>query len=154
MGENLDLPDRDGVRTPMQWDDSANAGFSSGKPYSELVKGDLDYHHVNVAGQLADKESLFHSIQHMIAVRKETTVLGRGNITWLETDNPSVAAYVREYAGESLLILDNLSSSVQTIRLPVEHHRTHVDLLRGGTLAIRETTSLQPFTFLWLQKQR
>jgi maltose alpha-D-glucosyltransferase/alpha-amylase len=154
MGDNLDLPDRDCVRTPMQWDDSPNAGFSSGRPFTELVKGELDYHHVNVAGQLTDRESLFHSIQHMIAVRKETTVLGRGNLTWLETNNPSVAAYVRQYADDSLLILNNLTSSVQTIRLPVEHHRSHVDLLRGVTLAITETTSLQPFSFLWLQEQR
>lgn len=154
MGDNLDLPDRNGVRTPMQWDDSPNAGFSSGKPYSELVKGELDYHHVNVTGQLADKASLFHSIQHMIAVRKKTSVFGRGNIIWLESNNPSVAAYVREYADDSLLILNNLSSSVQTIRLPVEHHGTHVDLLGGATLAVRETTPLQPFSFLWLQRQR
>jgi len=154
MGDNLDLPDRDGVRTPMQWDDSPNAGFSSGNPYSELVGGELDYHHVNVAGQLADKASLFHSIQHMIAVRKKTSVFGRGNITWLESNNPSVSAYVREYADDSLLILNNLSSSVQTIRLPVEHHGTYVDLLGGATLAVRETTPHQPFSFLWLQKQR
>src|SRR3989304_6227563 len=98
---------------------------------------------VNVAGQLADKASLFHSIQHMIAVRKKTSVFGRGNITWLESNNPSVSAYVREYADDSLLILNNLSSSVQTIRLPVEHHGTYVDLLGGATLAVRETTPLQ-----------
>jgi maltose alpha-D-glucosyltransferase/alpha-amylase len=154
MGDNLDLPDRNGVRTPMQWEDAPNAAFSSSKPYAELVKGEADFHHVNVAGQLADKGSLFHSIRHMIAARKENTVLARGNIRWLETNNPSVAAYVRQDADDSLLILNNLSSSVEAVRLPVEHHGTHVDLLGGGTLAIGEDTSLRPYSFLWLQRRR
>jgi maltose alpha-D-glucosyltransferase/alpha-amylase len=152
MGDNLDLFDRNGVRTPMQWDDSPNAGFSTGKPYTEFVTGELDYHHVNVASQMADKDSLFHSLQHMIAVRKQYTVFGHGNMTWLEINNPSVAAYIRQYTDDSLLILSNLSSSVQTIKLPGEYHGTYIDLLEGITLVINEKTSLQPFSFLWLQE--
>jgi len=154
MGENLDLPDRNGLRTPMQWDDSRNAGFSSGEPSTAFVEGELGYHHVNVARQLADEESLLHAVRHMIAVRKAKAALGLGNITWLETGHPSVAAYVRQYKDDSLLILNNLSSSVQRIGLPVEHHGAHMDLLGGGQLAIKEHVSLPPFSFLWLQKQR
>jgi maltose alpha-D-glucosyltransferase/alpha-amylase len=154
MGENLDLPDRNGMRTPMQWDDSRNAGFSSGEPSTAFVEGELDYHRVNVARQLADKESLLHSIRHMIAVRKANGAFGRGNIDWLETGNPTVAAYVRQYEDDSLLILNNLSSSVQTLGLPVELHGAHADLLGGVPLAIKEHVSLPPLSFLWLQKQR
>lgn len=153
MGDNLDLPDRNGVRTPMQWDDSPNAGFSSGKPYSELVKGELDYRHVNVASQLADKDSLFHSIRQMIVARKEHTALGRGNMIWLETSNPFVAAYIRQYADDSLLILNNLSSSIQVIKLPVEYHGTYIDLLGGVAFAVKGNISLPPLSFLWLLEQ-
>src|SRR5258706_12341761 len=71
MGDNLDLPDRNGVRTPMQWDSSPNAGFSTGKPFSYFVQGELGYQHINVASQINDPGSLFHSIKKMIAIRKK-----------------------------------------------------------------------------------
>jgi maltose alpha-D-glucosyltransferase/alpha-amylase len=154
MGDNLDLPDRNGVRTPMQWDDAPNAGFSSARPYSDLVQGELDFRHVNVAHQLADPGSLLHSIQHMIAVRKENPVLGRGRLTWLETDNPSIAAFLRHDADDSLLILNNLSSSVQTFALPRVQHRTYVDLLGGGNVPVGGASSLKPYSFLWLRDRR
>lgn len=154
MGDNIDLPDRNGVRTPMQWDNSQNAGFSTGEPYTEFVKGELDYHHINVASQLVDKDSLFHSIHKMIAVRKEHTVFSQGNIIWLETNNPAIAAYLRQFKDVSRLILSNLSSSVQAIKLPKEYHGTYIDLLGETTLAINANTILQPYSFLWLQEQK
>jgi maltose alpha-D-glucosyltransferase/alpha-amylase len=153
MGDNLDLPDRNGLRTPMQWDDSPNAGFSTGRPYAEFARGGPGEQPVHVAGQLADKASLLHSIRHMIQVRKQHAALGRGELAWLEPDNPSVAAYVRRYAGEALLILANLSPSAQTLHLPPEQRGTYVDLLGGVRLAIEAEISLQPFSFLWLEKQ-
>jgi uridine kinase len=73
MGDNLKLFDRNGLRTPMQWDSSANAGFTSGIPYTELVEGDLAFQHINVAAQLRDPRSLFHTLRKMIALRKGLT---------------------------------------------------------------------------------
>ena len=97
---------------------------------------------------------MFHFIQRMIAVRKENPVLGRGDIRWVEIGNPAVAAYVRQELDDFVLILSNLSSSVQTIKLPAEHQGTHADLLGGGALAIGEATALHPYSFLWLREQR
>src|SRR5215510_3192872 len=120
MGDNLELPDRNGVRTPMQWDDSTDAGFTTGKPFTEMVKGELDYHRINVAHQLADENSLFHSISRMIEIRKGHHVFGRGAMEWVQTDNPSFAIYSRTYQDETLLVINNLSGSVQTTSLPSE----------------------------------
>src|SRR5204863_2750955 len=131
MGDNLDLPDRNGVRTPMQWDDSPKAGFTTGTPYTEFVKGELDYHHVNVEKQLADKNSLFHANSKMIQVRKQHHAFGRGTMQWIETDNPAVVAYIRAYKDERLLIFHSLSSASQTVTLTTDGRKTAVDLLTG-----------------------
>jgi maltose alpha-D-glucosyltransferase/alpha-amylase len=154
MGDNLDLPDRNGVRTPMQWDDSPNAGFSTTNPVVKLVEGGLDHHHVNVAGQLAEKESLFHFIQRMIAVRKEHAALFAGSMTWLTTKNPSVAGYIRQYENESALILHNLSSIGQTLELPIEYRRTCVELLADVAHQAGRFASLPPFSYVWLQARK
>ena len=154
MGDNIDLPDRNGVRTPMQWDDSTNAGFSTGRPYMEFVKGALDYHHINVASQINDPDSLFRSIRRMIAIRKEHPAFGNGGLEWVETGNPSVAVYIRQYEDDILLIINNLSSSNQAIELPVEHQKIHNDLLAGDTLMLRGKISLQPHSHLWLELQK
>ena len=84
MGDNIDLPDRNGVRTPMQWDDSPNAGFSNGKPFSEFVKGELGHQFVNVANQVNDPDSLFRSIKRMIAIRKKHAAFGCSSMEWIE----------------------------------------------------------------------
>ena len=150
MGDNIWLEDRNGVRTPMQWDDSPNAGFTTGMPFAPLIEGDLDFHHINVARQIRDKTSLFHSIRHMMAIRKQYDVFGRGNLEWVMIDNPSIAAYTRKYQDESLLILHNLSGSTQTIELPAEYQVEYVDLLTKSEHHIAPTITLGPHAFLWL----
>ncbi|MBK9780022.1 MAG: maltose alpha-D-glucosyltransferase [Anaerolineales bacterium] len=70
MGDNLNLPDRNGVRTPMQWDDSLHAGFTTGTPFTEMVQGNYHYLKVNVADQMKSQHSLLRTVQRMIAIRK------------------------------------------------------------------------------------
>jgi len=153
MGDNLDLPDRNGVRTPMQWDDSANAGFTTGKPFTEFVKGELDYQHINVASQLADKNSLFHSISRMINIRKQHHAFGRGSMEWVITDNPSFAVYTRRYQSETLLIINNLSDTSQVISLPSEHHTDHIELISNTEQPIGPSFTLSPYEHLWLKRK-
>ena len=154
MGDNIDLFDRNGVRTPMQWDDSANAGFTTSKPFAEVITGDLGYERVNVASQLADKNSLFHAIKKMIKLRKQYRAFGRGTMEWVETGNAAVATYTRKYANadESLLILNNLSSSPQTINLPSEFHGEAIDLLSENHFQLESSVVLQPYAYLWLKQ--
>ena len=151
MGDNLDLPDRNGVRTPMQWDASLNGGFTTGKPFTELVKGERSYQHINVASQIVDKDSLFHSISRMVNIRKQHHAFGRGSMEWVETDNPAFAVYTRKYQGETLLIINNLSDSAQALLLPAEYHANCVDLISNAAENIDATLTLQPYAHLWLK---
>jgi maltose alpha-D-glucosyltransferase/alpha-amylase len=152
MGDNIDLPDRNGVRTPMQWDGSPNGGFTTGQPFTEFVKGELDYQHLNVASQLADENSLFHAISKMIRVRKQHHVFGRGSMEWVITDNPSVAVYTRKHQGETVLVINNLGASSQTVTLSPEYQAVYIDLLTNGEQTIDSKITLQPYGYLWLKR--
>jgi maltose alpha-D-glucosyltransferase/alpha-amylase len=154
MGDNLDLFDRNGVRTPMQWDNSPNAGFSKGTPFSEFAheRGDLGYEHINVASQINNPDSFFRSVKRMIATRKAHPAFGGSGMEWLETGNPAVAVYIREHDGDIILILNNLSESAETVNIPAEFQKTYLDLFAGHNTTLTEKLTLQSHSYLWLQK--
>jgi maltose alpha-D-glucosyltransferase/alpha-amylase len=103
MGDNIWLPDRDASRTPMQWTPDRNAGFSTsdpGKLYLPVVQSLVyNYTLVNVESQLAQSRSLLHWVRNVIHVRKAHPTFGLGTMRVLPTNNESVLAFVREYAG-------------------------------------------------------
>ena len=153
MGDNLDLPDRNGVRTPMQWDASPNAGFATGIPFTELVKGEQSYQHINVASQMVDKDSLFHAIRRMVNIRKQHHTFGRGSMEWVVTDNPAFAVYTRSYRDETLLIINNLSGSTETISLPSAYHADYLELISNTQQSVSSALTLQPYAHLWLKRK-
>jgi maltose alpha-D-glucosyltransferase/alpha-amylase len=116
-----------------------------------MVKGARSYQHINVASQMVDKDSLFHSISRMVNIRKQHHTFGRGSMEWVETDNPAFAVYTRKYQGETLLIINNLSDSAQTISLPAEYHANYVDLISNNTQHIDSTLTFQPYAYRWLK---
>jgi maltose alpha-D-glucosyltransferase/alpha-amylase len=126
MGDNIWLKDRDGVRTPMQWNEGRNAGFSdAAETYSPVVSiPPYDAEHVNVTDQQADLASLYYMTKNMIAVRKTHRAFGWGDFKWAQTSHPKqVATYFRSYEGEMLLILNNLSGETQDVwvKIPKKH---------------------------------
>ncbi len=138
MGDNIWLEDRDGVRTPMQWDDGPNAGFSTA---SELYAPVIDdpvygYQRVNVAAQQADPDSLLNWTRHVIRVRKAHPVFGRGDFRFLLPENPAVLAYLRTYKHETVLVIANLSAAPQQVLLDLHSFdgTTPLDLLTGERL--------------------
>jgi len=151
MGDNIELFDRNGVRTPMQWDDSPNAGFTNGVPFAPVIEGDRGFQRINVASQVGDSTSLFHAVRHMVAMRKEHQVFGRGDMAWVTTDNPSIAAYTRKYQDETLLIINNLSGTSQTVDLPAKDQGIYVDLITNTGYKVAPTVMLEPYDFLWLK---
>ncbi len=117
MGNNVYLGDRNGVRTPMQWNPDRNAGFSranSQQLYLPVII-DPEYHYesINVETQLQNPSSLLCWMKRFIALRKRYKAFGRGTTEFLHPDNRKVMAFVRRYQDECLLIVANLSRYVQ-----------------------------------------
>jgi oligo-1,6-glucosidase len=103
---------RDNGRTPMQWDSSMNAGFSSGHPW---LKVSSNYKFVNVAAEENDPNSCLNYFRKMAGLRKENKALIYGKYTLLDKANPDVYAYTRELNGEKLLVLLNFHNKTATV---------------------------------------
>lgn len=161
MGDNIWLDDRDGVRTPMQWDDSPGAGFSNAPPeqfYAPLIDDETyGYEEVNVDAQRRAANSLLNRSRRMIQVRKNYLVFGRGGMRLVDAQPQSVLAYLRTSVNETMLVLNNLSSEPQEVTLRLlEHEGTApVDVLTGKRLPQLSTSpytlTLEPYGFHWLR---
>ncbi len=121
MGDNIFLGDRNGVRTPMQWNSDRNAGFSralAAQLYSPIITDPVyGYQSVNVEAQEMMQTSLLHWMRRMIKIRKRYPVFGRGDITFLYPANRKILAYIRSYDSQMVLVVNNLSRFVQPVEL-------------------------------------
>ncbi len=117
MGDNYYLGDRNGVRTPMQWSSDRNGGFSRADParlYSPAIMDPVyGFQSINVEAQERTPTSLLNWIKRLIRVRKKYPAFGRGSLEFLGGGNPKVLTYIRQYEGQTLLIVLNLSRFVQ-----------------------------------------
>jgi maltose alpha-D-glucosyltransferase/alpha-amylase len=152
MGDDIRLEDRDGLRTPMQWENVVNAGFSDA-PADKLwapVISDAIYgpEKVSVTSQMGDPLSLFNQIRHMIAVRKSYTAFGQGDFKWIDLGNQGVVAYRRHYQDERFVVLNNLGSQRLNLSLP-ENPNGYLNVLDGITVT-QQNITLEPFQFMWL----
>jgi maltose alpha-D-glucosyltransferase/alpha-amylase len=161
MGDNIWLEDRDGVRTPMQWNDGPNAGFSSA-PKEQLTDPVIEdkvygYKRINVRAQEVDPDSLLNWTRRVLRERRRHLAFGRGDLLLLPSENRSILAYVRTYAGETLLVVHNLSSEPQDAALDLSAYagKCPVDLLTKeerprvgqGAYSIR----LEAYGYHWLK---
>ncbi|MES2704889.1 MAG: maltose alpha-D-glucosyltransferase [Bacteroidota bacterium] len=126
MGDNYYLGDRDGVRTPMQWSADRNAGFSEANPQQLYLPVILDplYHYQSVNTELQKKNtsSLLWSMKRMIEVRKKYLAFGRGDMKFINCENPKVFAFTRSYKDEVILVLVNLSRFSQPAELDLSDY--------------------------------
>jgi maltose alpha-D-glucosyltransferase/alpha-amylase len=120
MTDRLDLDDRYGLRTAMQWDDSPSGGFSSGADVSVPLNDDavLGFRTLNVSAALADAGSLLRRVTAMLRVRQQRAVFGRGTCAFISAKTARVIAFLREYEGEAVLVVANLAASSQAIEAP------------------------------------
>lgn len=113
MGDDIWLFDRNGVRTPMQWNDRQNAGFSEADPkdlYTPVIdKPPYSPAQVNVSKQQKDPDSHYHFMKKLIQIRKQNDVFGNGDFHWVLFEDKAIAAYTRSWNNETVLILNNLS---------------------------------------------
>ncbi len=127
MGDNYYLGDRDGVRTPMQWDPGLNAGFSEALParlyLPVIIDPEFNYEAINVENQQLNPSSLLWWMKRIIAIRKRFGAFGRGKIEFLQPENHKVMAFVRTYRDERVLVVSNLSHSSQVAELDLKDHR-------------------------------
>jgi len=161
MGDNIYLGDRNGVRTPMQWTPDRNGGFSRADPaklYAPMIMDPVyGYEAVNVEAQSRSLSSLLSATKRLISVRKSTLAFGRGSMTFIRPANRAVLAYVREYKGEVILCVANLSRSAQATELDLSAWKGRVPLeMLGRTRfpAIGELpymVTLAPYGFYWFE---
>lgn len=161
MGEDLSLPGREAVRTPMQWSDAPNGGFSTAAP-SSLIRpvvdeGEFGYERVNVADQWDDPESLLGFVRRLIGTRKTCPEVGTADPIVLETGAESVFAHRYDADGETVVLVHNLGSEPRSVRIELGEERSPVGLLgdaavedRGGTW----TVDLPRYDYRWLRAAR
>jgi maltose alpha-D-glucosyltransferase/alpha-amylase len=159
MGDNVYLGDRDGVRTPMQWNGDRNGGFSRADfaqlylpPLMDPIYG---YQACNVAAQRRSESSLLHWLRRFIAVRKRWPIFGEGSFEALDAANPSVFAFLRTLDDHVVLCVNNLSRFAQPVELDLRRFdgMTPVEMLgrvhfpRIGELPYLLT--MAPHGFYW-----
>lgn len=113
----LDVHSRDNSRTPMQWDDSINAGFTTGTPWIQTAD---NYTEINVKNSLEDKDSIFYYYQKLIQLRKNYDVIAYGDIKPLLREDKRVFVYERNYKGQKLIVICNFYPTTYEIELPYD----------------------------------
>jgi maltose alpha-D-glucosyltransferase/alpha-amylase len=167
MGDNIYLGDRDGVRTPMQWNPDRNGGFSTADfaqlylpPLMDPVYG---FQAVNVEAERRDSASFLNWLRHIIHVRQQHSIFGLGGFEILEVSTPSVFAYLRTpYEGADpsvrpVLCVNNFSGAAQPAELFLSHlaGSVPVELLGGVAFPpigeLPYFVTLPPYEFLWFE---
>jgi maltose alpha-D-glucosyltransferase/alpha-amylase len=161
MGDNIYLGDRNGVRTPMQWNADRNAGFSRATPAKLFNPVVMDavygYATINVEAQQGDPSSLLSWMRNMIALRKIFRVFGRGAIEFLEPANRKVLAYLRRAENEQILCVANLSRFAQPVALDLAEFEGSKPVEMLGYVEFPEIgkqpypLSLGAYEFLWFE---
>ncbi len=161
MGDDVSLPDRAGVRTPMQWSADRNAGFSRAEPdklYSRPISDPVyGYQAVNAEAQRADPSSLLHWVRNLVALRKLFPVFGRGSMEVLPLASHKVLAYVRRLGGEVVLCVVNLSRVPQPAELDLSAFEGHVPVEMFGYTEFPRIgrtpypLTLGPYGFFWFE---
>jgi maltose alpha-D-glucosyltransferase/alpha-amylase len=164
MGDNVHLGDRNGVRTPMQWSADRNAGFSRAEPerlYSPVIADPIyGYQVVNVQAQLRTPSSPLAWMRRLVAARKQTRCFGRGSLRFLTPANTRVLAHLREYEGETILVVHNLAGSAEAVELDLAAFRGAIprEMLGGSRFpAVTDrpyVLTLAPYGAYWLRLDR
>lgn len=112
--KSINTKGRDNARTPIQWDSSANAGFTTSEPWIHV---NPNYKDINVEAALKDPESIFYTYKKLIQLRKDHPLIVWGKFKLLLPDHPTIFAYERSYQGETWLVVANFSNSETSLQL-------------------------------------
>jgi maltose alpha-D-glucosyltransferase / alpha-amylase len=164
MGDNVYLGDRNGVRTPMQWNAGWNGGFSTTDPerlYSPLISNAVyGYQAINVLSQQRSEHSLLSWMRRIVRLRKSSSVFGRGTLEFLNPENHRVLAYIRQWGNQRILVVNNLSSSAQAAELDLRqlHGFIPIEMFGGNPFPrigdMPYLLTLGPYQFYWFRLRR
>ena len=131
---------RDNARTPMQWDDSANAGFTTGRPW---IKVNDNYKDINAKSQVDDPDSIFNCYRRLIELRKEYPVFVDGEYRLLLEDDESIFAYERKNADQTLLVVCNFFG--ETVDMPLAEECQGMEVLISNYGDADDAGVLRPY---------
>lgn len=135
---------RDNSRTPMHWDKSTNAGFTTGTPWLKIK----DQEKINVADEL-DHGEIFSYYQKLIYLRKHYPLIASGTYRPLDLNHPQVFAYCREYQGQTLLVVNNFAAKTITYQLPENYQEKKAEVLinnyQQNLQSVPAALTLQPY---------
>jgi maltose alpha-D-glucosyltransferase/alpha-amylase len=159
MGDDLQLPERNCARTPMQWSNEPHGGFTkSEKPVLPVITGGpYGFEHVNVAQQRRDPNSFLNWTERIIRMRKEVPEIGWGDFALLDAGTPEVLALRYDWRNNSVLFLHNFAGTPLEVRLTAGSAGSDADLLvnvlsdnhsRAGNDG-KHTILLEPYGYRW-----
>ena len=119
------MENRDNARTPMQWNNSINGGFTTGKPWFHV---NPNYTEINVKQQLNDKFSILSYYKALIQLKKSDLIYTYGKFNMVDAENEQIFAYTRSFKNNTVLIVANLTNEVSELNLPFELDISSVDI--------------------------
>lgn len=142
MMKFLNYKSRDNARTPMQWDDSPNGGFTTGTPWIEV---NPNYRQINAAEQVARPDSVFHFYQKLIALRHSYEIIVYGDYQLLWPEDEQVYAYTRNWEGRKLLTVCNLTGKEANAAIPAEFLGGKMLISNMNDTILTENMTLRPW---------
>lgn len=144
MFDYISYKGRDNARTPMQWDDSENAGFTTGTPW---IPVNPNYKEINAKEQMGRKNSVFHYYKKLIALRKQYEIIVYGKYELLLPDSEEIYAYTRTLGDERLLVVCNFTKNEVAYDVPEEFSRAQGNVLINNYARTQLTSNiiLQPY---------
>ena len=148
MMRYIRLRGRDNARTPMQWDDSANAGFTTGTPW---IMVNPNYTEINAKTEMEDPDSVFRYYQKIIGLRKKEKVMVYGTYQLLDPDNEKLYVYTRTLDNEKLLVICNFTEEEETYSVPEEFSEGEVLISNYHRETVEKEIMLKPYEALVLK---
>ena len=140
---------RDNARTPMQWDDSAYAGFSTAEPW---IMVNPNYTKINAKDQVSREDSVFKYYQKLIRLRHNSDLIVYGTYDLILDDDKDIYAYTRTLGDEKLIVYCNFSENTREVELPEEFTNGKIFISNYDDAAVNEKITLRPYEAIVIQK--
>ena len=146
----LKVHSRDNSRTPMQWNESENAGFTTGTPW---ISVNPNYKHISAENQINDENSIFNHYKKLINLRKQYDVIAYGDIIPLEVNHDSVFAYMRKYKNEQVIVINQFYKTEITWKCPIDLSGFECILSNYNDCNIKNNNILRPYESIVLYRK-